>query len=236
MQVIGRDIGTALDSMYTAIERRVQVEAERELRIEAFEDAGTSNVSWQDGAIILQLHSGVPTHALPHIFGVALQHVRQRLDFYPDVQRPSGDQPEGSGLIRQALRELVLAGEAEMQLESLDLDQQWEIEQRHQGLKELMSDPPDDWNDEGTIGNHFAALQYARFATQHPPEMWTGLGRAMREALPNACERGELAVVTVRQFGWGSAGACLQSLVGARNELKLGSLALIEDRRSGERM
>lgn len=118
MQVIGRDIGTALDSMYTAIERRVQVEAERELRIEAFEDAGTSNVSWQDGAIILQLHSGVPTHALPHIFGVALQHVRQRLDFYPDVQRPSGDQPEGSGLIRQALRELVLAGEAEMQLES----------------------------------------------------------------------------------------------------------------------
>ena len=234
MQVIGHDIGDVLDKLYAEIEGRVRVEAERELRVEAFEGGGTSNVRWEEDAVVVQLHSGVPTHALPHIFGVALQHVRQRVDFYPDVRRPPGDQPEGSSLVRQVLRELVLAPEAAMQLKALDLDQQWEAEQRHQGLKEMLRDAPDDWDEAGTIGNHFAALQYAHFSVQHPAEMWEGLRQSMREQLPGACERGDQALEIVRRYGWGSPGACLESLVGVRNELELASLALVEDRRSSE--
>ena len=236
MRVIGHDIGDVLDKLYAELERRVRVEAQRELRVEAFEGGGTSNVRWEQDAVVVQLHSGVPTHALPHIFGVALQHVRQRVDFYPDVRRPPGDQPEGSQLVRQVLRELVLAPEAAMQLEPLALDQQWEAEQRHQGLKEMLRDVPDDWDEAGTIGNYFAALQYARFSVQHPPEMWEGLRRTMREQLPGACELGDQALAIVRRYGWGSPGACLESLVGVRNELALADLALVEDRRSNELM
>ena len=234
MQVIGHDIGDVLDGLYAQIERRVRVEAERELRVEAFEGGGTSNVRWEEDAVVVQLHSGVPTHALPQVFGVALQHVRQRVDFYPDIRRPPGDQPEGSHLVRHVLRELVLAPEAAMQLKPLDLDQQWEAEQRHQGLKEMLRDATDDWDEAGTIGNYFAAMQYAHFSIQHPAEMWEGLRETMRKQLPGACERGDQALEIVRRYGWGSPGACLESLVGVRNELKLSGLALVEDRRSNE--
>ena len=186
---------------------------------------------------MVQLHSGVPTHALPHIFGVALQHVRQRVDFYPDVRRPPGDQPEGSQLVRQVLRELVLAPEAAMQLEPLALDQQWEAEQRHQGLKEMLRDVPDDWDEAGTIGNYFAALQYARFSVQHPPEMWEGLRRTMREQLPGACELGDQALAIVRPLRMGLAGRVPPNPWSASaTSLALADLALVEDRRSNELM
>jgi len=233
MRVIGRDLGTALDSLYEQIERRVRVESERELRVEAFEGASTSNVHWSDEAVTISLHSGIPTHALPHVFGVALHHIRQRLDLYPDVRQPPTDL-EGGTIVRQALRELVLEPEADMQLKSLNLDARWEAEQRHQGMKELLREPPAEWNEAGSIGNDFMALQYARFAIQHPAEMWEGLRKTMEEQLPVACERGKAALTIVRQFGWGGPGACLESLVGARNELELSDVALIEDRRSGE--
>ena len=235
MQVIGHDIGDVLDKLYAEIEGRVRVEAERELRVEAFEGGGTSNVRWEEDAVVVQLHSGVPTHALPHIFGVALQHVRQRLDRYPEVRRPPAlKQGDGAGIVRAALRELVLAPEADMQLESLALDQEWEIEQRHQGLKELLRDPPPDGDEEGSPGNSFIALQYARFAIQHPPEMWDGLRTDIKEAFPAATARGKRVVSAVRESGWGTPGACLQSLLGAREELALRSVALIYDRRTGE--
>ncbi len=235
MEVIGKDIGTALDSLYEQIERRVRVEAERALRVEPFEGNATSNVSWQEeGAVVITLHSGVPRHALAHIFGVALHHVRQRLDHFPDVVRPDAPQPEGSVLVRQALRGLLLEPEAEMQLNPLNLDRQWEVEQRHQVMKDLLREPPGEWQEVGTIGNHFLALQYAKFALQHPPEMWEGLRKSVRETVPAAAERGELALSIVRQYGWGGPGACLESMVGVRNALELSGLALIEDRRSGE--
>jgi len=235
MNVIGKDIGTVLDKLYEQIEHRVRVEAERTLRVEAFEGGATSNVSWQEeGAVVISLHSGVPKHALPHVFGVALHHVRQRLDRYPDVARPQTQQPEGAALVRQALRGLLLEPEAEMQLEPLNLDRQWEVEQRHQVMKDLLREPPGEWQEVGTIGNHFLALQYAKFALQHPPEMWEGLRKTVRETVPAAAERGELALGIVHQYGWGGPGACLESMVGVRNALELSGLALIEDRRTGE--
>ena len=135
--------------------------------------------------------------------------------------------------MRTALKELVLAPEAESHLAALALDQEWETEQRHQGLKDMIADAPEEWNELGTIGNSFAALQYARMELQHPPAMWNGLKKRMTEALPLAAERGEDAVRNVRRYRWGSPGACLQALVAVRNELKLQDLAHIEDRRTG---
>ncbi len=233
MQVIGRDIGDVLDALYQQIERRVRIEAERELRVEPFEAAAMSNVSWGEEAVTISIHQGVPTHALPHVFAVALQHVRQRLDRYPDVRRPEGPQPGQAPLLRQVLRELVLAPEAEMQLAPLNLDQEWEVEQRHSALKEMLREPPPEWERSDNVGNKFMALQYARFSVQHPKEMWEGLRKTFTEKLPAAAEHGEGVVRVVRKTGWGTPGGCLQSLVGARDELELQSIALIEDRRTG---
>ena len=111
MKVIGKDIGPVLDEMYATIERRVRIETEREMRVEPFDGGSFSNVSWSEpGAVVISVHNGVPTHALPHLFGVAIQHVRQRLDLYPTVQ-PGQRAVEGSGLLRVTLRELVMVGE-----------------------------------------------------------------------------------------------------------------------------
>ena len=78
------------------------------------------------------------------------------------------------------------------------------------------------------------ALQYARFAGQHPPEMWEGLRKSVQEKLPAAAENGEGILQMVGQSGWGTLGACLQSLVAAREELAMQDVARIEDPRSGE--
>ncbi|MCC6237984.1 MAG: hypothetical protein IT299_10470 [Dehalococcoidia bacterium] len=237
MKVLGKDIGTALDKRYAEVEHRVLTEALRGLVVEGFEGGSISNVDWQDSQIRILVHTGVPRHALAHVFGVALEHLRQRLDRFPDVVRPPvEDQPEGAEIVRQALRELVLAPEAELHLAPLNLDDRWEVEQRHQGMKDLLRDPPEDWNEPGVIGNDFMALQYARFAIQHPKDMWDGLRRTMEQRLPLACERGTAAVKVVRTYGWGGPGACLESLVGVRNELELQDVAAIEDRRTRELM
>ncbi len=234
MKVIGRDIGEALDERYQALERRLREEAGRELSVEAVEQESLSNVRWGDETVTVQLHKGVPTHALPHVLAFALEHVRQRVDRYPDVRRPAGDQPEEARAVRQSLRELVLAPEAEMQLASLELDQQWEVEQRHSAMKEMLRDPSEAWREAGSGGSSFMALQYARFRLQHPPEMWEGLQKAFQEQLPAAAESGEGVLKVIRKTGWGTPGACLQSLVAARDELGLRDIALIEDRRTGE--
>jgi hypothetical protein len=234
MKVIGKDIGTVLDELYEELARRVRIEAERELTIDAFEGGSFSNVSWRSDSVVISLHNGVPTHALPHVFGVALQHIRQRLERYPAVRRSQQQEPNGGALVRTALRELVLAPEADMQLERYDLDTDWETEQRHAGYKELLRDADDSWNEIGTAGNAFAALQYARFAIDHPPDLWQSLRDQTVERLPAAAENGEGVLQVVRQIGWATPGACLQALVAARDELSLRNYALIEDRRSGE--
>ncbi|MCK9487354.1 MAG: hypothetical protein M0R73_11760 [Dehalococcoidia bacterium] len=232
MKVIGKEIGAALASMHGEITRRVKIEAERELRIEPFEGGSFSNVEWADDAVVISLHNGVPTHALPHVLGVALQHVRQRLDRYPGVLRGPRE-VEGGPMIRSALRELVMGPEAEMRLAPLELDMQWEVEQRHTGLKDLLRDAPADWEQPGAPGNIFAALQYARFTLEHPEALWGPLRQAFRERLPVAAEHGEGVVQVVQQNGWKTPGACLQSLIAAREELGLAQLAIIEDRQRG---
>ena len=137
-------------------------------------------------------------------------------------------------MLRQALRELVLSAEAEMQIASLDLDQQWEVEQRHAGLKEILRDPPEGADSAGSDGSKFMALQYARFAAQHPPEMWEGLQKTFVDTLPAAAEHGEAVLELLRKTGWGTLGGCLESLVRARDELNMSDVARIEDRRSGD--
>lgn len=232
MKVIGKEIGAILDPIYGEIERRLAVEAERELRVEPFDGGSFSNVTWDDDAVVIQLHNGVPTRALPHVFGVALQHVRQRLDRYPRVVRGQQD-VDGGVLVRTALRELIMAPEAELHLAPLRLDMEWEVEQRHQGMKDLIKDAPDDWDRVNTPGNAFAALQYAHFAIDHPEDLWASLRAQFAERFPAAAETGEGVVQVVRASGWKTPGACLESLVAARDELALASYVLIEDTRNG---
>jgi len=233
VKVIGKDIGTALDGMYEALAERVRTETGRELQVEPFEAGAFSSVDWDDEVCLISLHNGVPTHALPHVLGVALQHVRQHLDHYPTVVEGPGD-VYGGDLVRTTLRELVMAPEAEMALTPLDLDTTWEVEQRHTGLKELLRDAPKEWDDIDGPGGAFAALQYARFAIEHPADLWKALRGPFQEKLPHAADQGERVASLVRATGWASADACLASLVAARDALDLGAYAAIVDTRTDE--
>lgn len=232
MKVIGKDIGDALDAMYAEIEQRVKVEAQCDLRVVPLDGGSFSSVDWEPGVVTIALHNGVQRRALAHVFGVALQHVRQRLDHYPEVREAATD-VYGGDLVRVTLRELVMAPEAEVQLAPLNLDTTWEVQQRHAGLKDLLQNAPADWNEAGTPGMAFAALQYARFAIEHPADLWAALKGPFTEHLPVAAERGEAVVARVREHGWASAGACLESLVAAREELGIGDYVAIEDLRNG---
>jgi len=232
VKVIGKDIGEALDPLFAEVESRVRVEAERELRFEAGAEGTFSNVVWRDDEVVVQLHNGVPTHALPHVVGVALEHVRQRLERYPTLQRPDEDEPDGP-LLRSALRELVLAAAADHALAGLDLDVQWEAEQRHQALKDLIRDNAA-WDSPEEPGHAFIVLLYARAAIEHPPELWAALNESFKEALPQVAEHGAVLEQAVREHGWTSPGSCLESLVAARSLLDMDELAPVLDRRTGQ--
>ncbi|MSQ31245.1 MAG: hypothetical protein EXR64_04355 [Dehalococcoidia bacterium] len=232
MKVIGKDIGGALDAMYAEIERRARVEAECALRVVPLDGGAFSSVDWEPGVVTIAVHNGVQRRALGHVFGVALQHVRQRLDHYPDVEEGAQDVEMGD-LVRVTLRELVMAPEAEVQLAPLGLETTWEAQQRHAGLKDLLQNAPADWNEADTPGMAFAALQYARFTIEHPAELWAALRGPFTERMPVAAERGEAVVARVREHGWASAGACLESLVAAREELGIKPYASIVDLRNG---
>lgn len=234
MKIIGKEIGSDLDEMYQLLSGRVGASG-RELRVVAYEGEGLSDVQWTPRAVTISLHSGVPTHALPHVLAIALQHVRQALDGYPNIVKPSGRQPEGSDLVRAALRELVLEPDAEAQLLALGLDRTWENEQRHQGMKSLLQQPPADWDDAESLGNLFLALQYARMSLTHPPAMWKALQKRAEEVLPVAAERGEQVLTAVKKRRWGSARAALDSFLLVRDELGIEDIVRIEDAAGEER-
>lgn len=233
MKVIGKDIGDALDKLYAEVESRLKVEGERDLRFEAGAEGAFSNVKWRNDEVVIELHNGVPTHALPHVVGIALEHVRQRLERYAAIQRPPADDSPEGGMLRGALRELVLAPAADHALEPLKLDVQWEVEQRHQALKDLIRDSAE-WDDPANPGHAFIVLLYARAAIEHPPELWETLAETFQEALPQVAEHGATVEQAVRQHGWTSPGAVLESLLAARTLLNLEEIAPILDRRTGQ--
>ena len=229
MKVIGREIGDDLNSMFGLIEGRAGA-ADRELRVVAYEGEGLSDVHWTGKAVTISLHSGLPTHAIPHVLAVALQHIRQALDGYPTITKPKGTRdPEGADLVRGSLRELVLEPDAEMVIGPLGLDRTWENEQRHQAMKGILKAPPADWNEVDSLGNLFIALQYARMSLNHPPEMWKALQKRTEEVLPAAAERGEQALAAVKKRRWGNARNVLDSYVQLRDELGIEDLVKIED-------
>jgi hypothetical protein len=228
MKVINKDIGGDLDSLYQLVAGRVGASG-RDLEVVTYDGEGLSDVEWTDDAVVISLHSGIPTHALPHVLGVALQHVRQALDGYPLITSPDEPQPEGSELVRSSLRELVLESDAEGQLVSLGLDRTWENEQRHQAMKSLLKSPPAEWNDEDSLGNLFIALQYARMSLNHPPEMWQALQKRTEEVLPVAAQRGELALLAVKKRRWGNPRNALDSFMLVRDELGIEDLVQIQD-------
>ena len=66
MKIIGKEIGSELDDMYQLLVGRAGV-AGRDLKVVAFEGEGLSDVQWTKNAVTISLHTGVPTHALPHL-------------------------------------------------------------------------------------------------------------------------------------------------------------------------
>ena len=237
MNVNGRDIGDVLDGLHEELAARVSDEAERELVVDSFDGDSFSNVRWADeeDEVLIEVHESLPTHAIAHVLAVALQHVRQRLDAYPEVRRPRGRQAaRGAGPVRTMLREVVMAPEAEDRIDPLGLDREWEVEQRHAALKEILRAPPSEWTRDGTLGNQFAALQYARFEFEHPQEMWQSLSEEMERALPIAVARGRRIVDAVREHGWSSRDACLQALLAARQAAGLQYVAWIVNRETDE--
>lgn len=233
MKAIGKEIGDAIEPMFKEIEARLLAETENTLRVEPFEGGALSDIDWDEsGVVVISLHTGVPTHALAHVLGVALQHVRQTLDRFPEVI--AGEAAfEGGPTLRHALRELVMAPEAEAQLAPLGLDSQWEAEQRHQGLKDVLRGANKGWEDPAAPNHVFGALLYARFALDHPEEMWAGLRKDFTRKLPAVAESGEGLARLVRATGWASPDACIESLVAVRDEMGMQEIALVEDRRDG---
>ena len=233
MNVIGKNIGNSLDEMYEEISSQAFANGRSEIILESFEGGTFSSVIWEAEKIKIQLHNGVPTHAMPRILGVALQHIRQRLDKFPSVQKTDNDVIGGS-LVRDALRELVLAPEANEHLAHLNLDTEWEDEQRHQGLKQLIKDAPEEFHHIGEPGNAFASLLYARYCFDHPEAMWNQLKKQFTDKLPAAAENGESIAEIVGKNGWATPTAALSSLRLTREELNLGAYVMIEDRLKSE--
>ena len=187
MNVNGRDIGDALDGLYEELHARVRAEANRELVIQGFDGDAFSNMRWadDDDEVHVEVHENLPTHAIAHTLAIALQHVRQRLDGYPEVRRPHGRQAaRGAGPVRTMLREVVMAPEAEGRIE-------------------------------------------------HPAERWSSLSEEMERALPIAVARGKRIVEAVNEHGWGSADACLQALVAARQAAGMQYVAWIVNHETG---
>lgn len=233
MKAIGKEIGEAITPLYDEIVARLKAEADCGISIEPFQGGALSDVEWDDtGVVIISLHTGIPTHALAHALGVALQHVRQTLDRYPDVI-PGETDFEGGPTLRHALRELIMAPEAETQLAPLGLDMQWEVKQRHQGLKDILRGATKDWEDPAAPDHAFGAMLYARFALDHPEELWTGLKKEFTKKLPAVAESGEGLAQLIRESGWTTPDACIQSLVNCRDEMGMIDIALIQDRRDG---
>lgn len=234
MKVIGKDIGDAIEHLHAEIESRLRVEAERSLQFESGAEHVFSNIMWQQDKVVIRLHNGVPTHALPHIVGVALEHVRQRLERYPAIQRPAENDAVDGPIIRAALRELVFAPAANHALSALALDVEWEDEQRHQALKDLLRDYSE-WEDDGGDGILvWALLVYARGAIEHPTELWRAIEEDCHAKLPDVAKLGTTVARAVTERGWTSPGACLESLIAVRKLLNLETVAPILDRRTGE--
>ena len=233
MDVIGKNIGNSLDQMYEDISAQASANGYHEISLESFEGGTFSSVIWETQKVKIRLHMGVPTHAMPRVLGVALQHVRQRLDKFPTVQKTDSDVVGGS-LVRDALRELVLAPEANEQLAHLNLDTEWEDEQRHQGLKQLIKDAPEEFQHIGEPGNAFASLLYARYCFDHPESMWKQLKKQFTDELPAAAENGESIAEIVGKNGWATPVAAFESLRLTREELNLAAYVAIEDRLKSE--
>ena len=172
MKINGRDIGDVLDPLYEEIEARVQKETARDLAVDKFDGESFSRVRWSDDAptVTVLVHEHLPTHAIAHALAVALQHVRQRLDQYPEIRRPKGRQAaQSAGPVRTMLREVVMAPEAESRIAGLGLDREWENEQRHDALKQVLRAPPAEWKRDGTLGSQF---QLARNGSMDADADW----------------------------------------------------------------
>ena len=228
MLALGTDIGSTLDSMYTSIGKRLQGETDRTLAVEPFRGQALSRIDEGEQTVTIQIHQDVPQPAVNHVLGVALQHVRQELDGYPRVL-PGSREVTGIPLVRMALRELVMAPEAETHLQDLEIDGEWERDQRLNGLLRLLNRAdPQYWDAFGSPEHAFSAIQYARICQDHRSDGLTPWVRSRFEReLPHAATCGAVIARDVSSIGWGDPDSCLESLNAARDQLRLDAYVTI---------
>ncbi|MBI51653.1 MAG: hypothetical protein CL779_00345 [Chloroflexi bacterium] len=251
MIVLEREIGNQLDDLFESVvvglanmfsekskEAKGDSELERKLVILPQDDGLLSRIQWVDDNPYIYLRSDIPTHAIPHILGTALCHVKQRIDQFPDaVKNEDEEEPDGVVLSRMTLKEFVLSLHAEKTMESIDFNMDWEDEQRHQGLKDLLKmlnpEEEDGFNNSGHPTLQFFSLIYAKYSLFHPSDMWRGLSKSIKKDFPAFVQSGEKILEIINDIGYDDIDSCLKCLVDIRDEIAMRPYTLITDRRDG---
>ncbi len=251
MIVLEREIGDQLDDLFESVmvglanmfsekskEDNVNNELERKLTILPQDDGLLSRIQWVDGNPYIYLRSDIPTHAIPHILGTALCHVKQKIDQFPDaVKNDDTEEPDGVVLARMTLKEFVLSLNAEKMMTSIDFNMDWEDQQRHQGLKDLLKMLNPEEDDAFTSAGHptlqFFSLIYAKYSLLHPSEMWKGLSKTIKKDFPIFAQSGEKILEIINDIGYDDIDSCLKCLVDVRDEIAMRPYTLIADRRDG---
>tara|TARA_B110000014_G_C20126774_1_gene601208 strand:+ start:12777 stop:13541 length:765 start_codon:yes stop_codon:yes gene_type:complete len=251
MIVLEREIGDQLDDLFESLmvslanmfsekstKEQVDNESERKLTILPQDDGLLSRIQWVDDNPYIYLRSDIPTHAIPHILGTALCHVKQKIDQFPDVvHNDDEDEPEGVVLARMTLKEIILSLHAEKMMEKIDFNMDWEDEQRHQGLKDLlkMLNPEEDdgLSNSGHPTLQFFSLIYAKYSLLHPSEMWKGLSKTIKKDFSAFAQSGDKILEIINDVGYDDIDSCLKCLIEIRDEIAMRPYTLITDRRDG---
>ena len=249
MKILEREIGDQLDGLFeevalslvnafakNASKEAESSEIERKLSILPQDDGLLSRIQWVEDNPYIYIRSDIPTHAMPHVLGTALCHVKQKIDQFPDVvQNENEEELDGSLLVRIALKELLMSLNAEEKMKDIKFDIDWEDKNRHQGFKDLLGMLDRDQDDGFVSTDHpthqFFSLTYAKFSLIHPPKMWDGLKTQIKNDYPEFVESGNKILEIVDRSGFKDVNSCLKSLTDIRDEIAMRPYTLIFDRR-----
>jgi hypothetical protein len=249
MKILEREIGDQLDGLFeevalslvnafakNASKEEERSEIERKLSILPQDDGLLSRIQWVEDNPYIYIRSDIPTHAMPHVLGAALCHVKQKIDQFPDVvQNENEEELDGSLLVRIALKELLMSLNAEEKMKDIKFNIDWEDKNRHQGFKDLLGMLDRDQDDGFVSTDHpthqFFSLTYAKFSLIHPPKMWDGLKTQIKNDYPEFVESGNKILEIIDRSGFKDVESCLKSLTDIRDEIAMRPYTLILDRR-----
>ena len=249
MKILEREIGDQLDGLFEEVAVSLAnsfaknaskeddgLEIENKLSILPQNDGLLSRIKWEEGNPYIYIRSDIPTHAIPHVLGTALCHVKQKIDLFPDVvQNENEEEIDGALLVRIALKELLMSLNAEETMKNIKFDIDWEDKNRHQGFKDVLGMLDRNEDDSFVSIEHpthqFFSLTYAKFSLIHPPKMWDGLKTQIMNDYPEFVKSGKKILEIINEYGFEDVDSCLKSLTGIRDEIAMRPYTLILDRR-----